>query len=535
MNGAASGITGRWRVAIVALLGVWLLVACNSQSETAEVSLVNGSETTGSQAPSIGPSQVAPIALKPLWISKGESDQGWISYRLSIAIINNNDMPVTLVANGGNPTPGSQNGTDEVTLLTGDVVVHTDQGNSYPATIDSSDLEPLVIPVGATVTAPRTSWFDLDELQGVGWDFKGISAEFRVPELLHPTTLVINNGLLFDGVASSPSLDVASATDGGLEPVNSRLVSGKLTSFQNDSIAVSIQDVPDNIATYHPAIDCEYLDCNTSLNLTSDQLIWSGPTQTGMFVQIIDVTLHNTNITGDEPVALAFTVLDDYGFVYQHTMDKEPLPEDCASLPDGVGPGQTVVVRLCFGMPEAYAGRTNFLHLVVATANSVNVFDLDSGPEVLSNCVAAALPARVDNQGDLVPVETEYTASAPDEVSGTIRIASNYDALGVEPVPFDRINVQATGSETISIRVSPGKPGGERWSDTQWKMILQDPSGASIFNVTFFSSDEVEPLFANVNLWCTGVYSFYLRPQGFGVQEDSVFPYVVTIEEVPPA
>jgi hypothetical protein len=381
--------------------------------------------------------------------------------------------------------------------------VRTDQNHPYPANFryeDLRSLNSLVIPPGLAVTAPNASM----KIGSHKWSYYSFSTTFKVPELLHPTQLNINPGIVYNGITTPVTLDLTGVPDQSAGFVNPTMAGAPDASFDSGPLAVNI------------AAGSGYL--------------WAYDDDGG-FTGAVDVTIKNTDITGDQPVNLTFAVLDGYGIIYR-AVNYDP-PSGCSSLPDSIGPGQTFTGSLCFHMPGRNAYGTIPAGLLVTTPEDVKLFAFNAGPETLGNCSPQDLPETVRSRGGDYPIQTEYTISVPGSVDGSIHRDPDIFPDDLGAAAFDRVTIQTPGDQTVSIRVTPNTPAETGY--TGWLLMLQDPSGATVAYEQHGDSSTPAVL-QNVPLICGGTYAFYIRLYSRDLtNEDYSYQITVANESLPAA
>jgi len=495
-----------WRHIVAVFLGCWLLplvVACGGQPSTDSPS-VAPQHTVAPEASTYPPTatstsqNASSLTLEALSMTSSSPDQGWVAYEVQLAVRNTSDLPIILSTDISEAPPDIESGSRPVTLQATDAQVNTDQKHAYPADVSTGNLDGLVIPGGAAVTAPIAS-----HNSGNGWEFDSFSATFRVPEQLHPTQLSITPGLVYNGITTSVALDLANVPEQSTGIVNPTLGGASLASIQSGPLAVDIAAAPGSILDYHDP----QLHTDTAQDTSPEEPLYYTARNGGYFVSVVDVTIKNTDITGDQPIYLDFTVLDGFGTIYQATPNLALPSGECSALPSSIGPGQSTTVHLCFGMPEADANGSTSLSLLVTSLEGLRQFALHADPENLTNCTSQLLPRRTwsDSYGEST-IAQDQTVSVSGSVNGSIirKEGNNYSVV-------DRVRIQSPGGQTASISLTPNSPFG---SSTYWRLVLQDPSGATVYQYDEDAPDTSPPVARDMSLFCRGTYALYIRPVG---------------------
>jgi hypothetical protein len=258
------------------------------------------------------------VALEALSMTSSSPDQGWITYEVRLAVRNTSEAPVLLSIFSGDiisadTSLATQPGALAAALRTSSAQVSTDQNHPYPADVNTLHLDSLLIPAGMTVfnpTSSRTNGFGL--AHGEVWSFDSFSATFKVPELLHPTQLTIDPGIAYNGISTAVALDLTSLTQQSTRVVNPNVKGAPLEPFQSGPLEVSIAAAPGSIVSYHPLRnrDSGFV---AGLNLSPEDVSRLTPQNGGEFLAIVDATIKNTDITGDQSENLDVSVNDGYG------------------------------------------------------------------------------------------------------------------------------------------------------------------------------------------------------------------------------
>ena len=174
---------------------------------------------------------------------------------------------------------------NSVWMDTSESFVETSEGKTYPAVI------------GAVFDSERLAWngFPLPRnLAVTGVELLRLVVTYKVPELLHPTRLVLNPGILHQNEqVEQLSLDLGNVSQ----------------DFSlNDTAANSL---PANIQVSSSV--------QVSIDFSSTGQITN--TLGNQFTFRLDMSLTNTDITSDQPVALRLLVVDDSGRIYSHVYD----------------------------------------------------------------------------------------------------------------------------------------------------------------------------------------------------------------------
>lgn len=141
------------------------------------------------EAPVISTKTLAQVRFKIISKESNEPEEGWITYRLVLSVENTSPKSIYFSVNNSDTSrhPGSYDPLlDTVVMLPDSSWVTTDEGQNYPIEV-TSDQMVYILPPQAVVSGMETS------------ETFGIQVTFKVPELLHPSTLLISPGISYEG------------------------------------------------------------------------------------------------------------------------------------------------------------------------------------------------------------------------------------------------------------------------------------------------------------------------------------------------
>jgi hypothetical protein len=316
-----------------------------------------------------------------------------------------------------------------------------------------------------------------------------LMASIEVPELLHPTKLVITPGLSYkDGEPQIITFDLTSEPNDQLPPV-----------------AASIEDLPTSIQASENIQIAIDLPLPSEVNYDGDSFILELP-----------FSVKNTDITGDQPVALACLLIDEFGqIVATHVCDD--------IMPDFVGPNQTVSVNASFQLPadSVFGPRKFYLSIINNSVDKTYIVPL---PELINCSQAAEMPSDIYLGSDH-NVISDTSITIPGTVSGSLKNTGNREEDEAHRIEFLGKAGQAI-SISISINTSPKSSKG--W----WGLIVTDPSGKQSF-ITYGWDDE-DSWLSNISyipLYCDGAYHLYITydSSAFWDSEENFGSYNLTI------
>jgi hypothetical protein len=402
------------------------------------------------------------INISVFSLSMGEIDNGWRPYQVKLAFQNNGEEPILLGSNSGLDSSSGYN-FQKVSIDASDSFVETSEGKTYPVEISIGVLLPPHIPI-------------------TGINGRPFIASYKIPELLHPTHVVISPGILDDGQVNQLSFDISSPPQ----------------EFTTNSIFV-----PESLPSTIQVSDQIQGTINA---ISTGQVIYNGYPLDKYIMFFIETSLKNADITSDQAVSLRFYAVDMSGMFSsvggsnEESCTEEYIGESQIQLYSQIGPGQEITQKICLALPEVAAhGKREFYVLVVGD----NVFKV-YGVKIpnLSNCVAESIPRSIIHitydigafypANQEYPIEQEYQLGIPGSVSGTLKNLTAH-----------RLDFQGNADATIDIQVLP--------TSTGWGIILSDPAGYEMFYSNNVYPEEATKLI-NINLLCNGQYKIYLFP-----------------------
>jgi len=409
------------------------------------------------------------VGLQFLSIVADKPDQGWTSYKVAFAVVNQNASWIRFnpILNP-NYTPVS----GALVLRAHDSSVETREKQRYPAkpsfgtwNRDANAPILIVLPTGIPITARNDSAF---------------TVTFKVPELLHPHRIVIG----------SMSFEINTANK---QPTRAKLPAQKLpATLRVGEIELSIGP------TVSERVEAGYWLPKGDKRVPGNifQSIDGAPPS---YVNI-EFNAKNTDITADRSLKALVMVMDEAGGIYE---PRPILSVECPSLEEKVGPGQTYHGRFCFMLPASHAIKPAPLILAINGGGMIDgrwirtdkLLTFDSTQ--VANCVEnPKLPELAGNPNTYTyPVVSDKTFSIPGEESGTI-----------EGQTAHRLRFRGQKGKTIIISISP-RPKPNTW----WGIQLFDPSAIPILQTGISESDS-----EGIPLLCDGTYSLHILPSSAG-------------------
>lgn len=393
-------------------------------------------------------------------LSSSPSDNGWIHYEGILAIANHIGRPFSIdvrEANEGNNEDISYGVLDTLSSS-----VTTQEGEEYWLKIGlvnrrSTTPPELYVPPGFAISG-------ID-----GWI---LSAEYDVPELLHPETLLILPGLGGEVTRVSDNVTSGRGYRGFTVPLNSSI---RESPYIGDAELLTL---PQSFETSNE-LNVDVLSAQIVVNYSDEHAVVG-----------VDYSIHNNDITRNTHVQFEPMIIDGNGVVHSSTVSDEL---DCTPLPAFVGPGQHAYGTVCFVVPRNAASYGYEMYLIHKNAN----FDVISLADLnLLNCAESPYPDSFYAGG--------YTRQVRDRETITI------------PGAFGR-HLSGEGANLMMFEAS----GGDRIdivSSNLDQVYLYDPSGRMVTNVSgYWENGHSE----NIELMCPGTYRLYsvhVRPVDYNIE-----------------
>lgn len=279
--------------------------------------------------------------ILPWGLVASQPIDGWISYQMFLSFHNTGNRSVAIYTSSN---IASTEGFVAAILQSEASFVETREGNTYPAAFLGYDWMRGGTPDPSTVLP--SSVIVPAKLVILGENNIVFFIKYKIPELLHPTRLVISPGLGYTASQASPIIvDLANVPPSLM--TNSEILDKLPRTFQ---LSENVQ------GTLDPTFVGEVAD---------KQLIVSA-----------DYVLKNSDITGDQSLLGLWTMyaIDELGFVYRGTVSGANCDEPGRSI---IGPGQSIAGYICFRIPNYDQINLSKFYLAVIGPAVDNVFSIE--------------------------------------------------------------------------------------------------------------------------------------------------------------
>jgi hypothetical protein len=313
---------------------------------------------------------------------KSEPENGWVTYNAYFGIINQGVRPViAAVSQPGQATARVE--TEEGHFYRVDAI-----SNGPSVSARESNSTSIVLP-------PRTP------IKGAP---KLFSTTFRVPELLHPTTVRLNHWLAVGEQPQVLMIDLTTIRELEAVAVTPTNTSQQLPfTIHTGTIDLEVSPREMRIDNYGDRDWRDRLYKGSNYYVHWD---WPGvsdypkngfPAYDARFfgeaTVTFDYSAKNTNIAADANPRVAFRLV---GEQHRQSPISSGRQNDSCGLPSSIGPGQTVTGTLCFKVPISDVIGDGMFQLLV-WGETLSSYGVSFGSARLANCQAAPVETIVEN------------------------------------------------------------------------------------------------------------------------------------------
>ncbi len=268
--------------------------------------------------------QTPSIEFLPHSLQNSAPDNGWIDYSIYLALKNNNSSSVQILSFLSSSS--LEKGLPTMVINSENSYVETKEGETYTASVNYQ------------------GWIIPPELIVFGFP-KSSQVQYRVPELLSPTRLIISPGIAFiapqelEKYVSDNLPLMFTETSIDITP-NGILQSEAILAIPNE-VPAAFQQEPQDIQVGEKVI------ASVPGEVTAEFLVEQYFRDD--LILTLSIPLTNQDITQDREFDLEAIVVDEFGYLYQGNI--------CSTdVYNTLGPGQSGTLKLCFTLPS-YSAR----------------------------------------------------------------------------------------------------------------------------------------------------------------------------------